>query len=821
MRRHRLLLALWALLALGAHLISGWMPSRTVEADPFGRVPAESKDTLSWKIQATLLPMTQQVKATGTLTWRNDSPVAVPDVWLHLYLNAFKNRRTTFMKESGASHRGNDFDERYPGSIELESFRHLRAQGPVELIAGKEFERPDDGNPDDETVVRIPLGEGGAIAPGETATFELTWTSRLPRVFARTGFGGPSAFFMVAQWFPKPGVWEQATKGGPWAWNCHQFHGSSEFYADYGSYDVELTVPASLSGRIGASGKRVPLSGDQLERKNADGTITVRHQVEHVHDFAWVCGEDFEVHTMRFEGGSGTDAVEQERVARVLGLTPSALDLPAVDVHILLQPEHADQLNRHWHAVRHALTYMGFWFGPYPYPTLTVVDPDHRGRDAGGMEYPTLITGGTGYVRASRQTSPEGVLVHEFGHQHFYGLVGSNEFQNAWMDEGFTTYATSKVLDKAYSGWTASTTYAGLAHYGVPVLNFGGVAASGRKAMPGLSQCFDGPLDLPFGELEVLRALAEGLGVHHPPSRCSLWLGFGEVSPLSFLREVPPLTHLNVLSSSAAEHERGSVAGWPVMDPVAERKAWEYMDRRSYGVNSYPRTSANLRVLEGLVGEESALRMLRRYAERHRYSHPRPEDFLAVLNEEAAREGKGDLTWYFDAFFKQAWPFDFGIGAIETHPVPRAKGEDKQPPLLESIVTVERPGQIRMPIPFVVRFEDGSARWFRWERDDVLTELVSGSEGQPMVPRQTPAEEMRFLRMHIPERGEQAHWLRLRFVGAHGVSCAEVDPHGLFPIDRRRLNDGRRVTPERGTALGVALRALGQVELSTSFYGGL
>lgn len=813
-------LLVWAGLALGAQALGGGSAERPAQAEPFGRVPRASADTLAFAIEARLHARTLQVEARGTLRWRNDSPVPVPDVWLHLYLNAFRHRRTTFMTESGAAHRGNAFDERYPGGIDLTSFRQVLPEGAVELVGDLAFERPDDGNPDDETVARLPLRE--PIAPGQTATFELAWTARLPRVFARTGFGGPAAFFMVAQWFPKPGVWEPAGPEGSWAWTCHQFHGSSEFYADYGTYEVEITVPQAFRGRVGATGARVPFPDGREERENPDGTVTVRHRAEHVHDFAWVCGEDFVVHTRRFEGGAGTDPAEQERVARVLGLSPADLDLPPVEVHILLQPEHADQLERHWRAAAHALTYMGFWFGPYPYPTLTVVDPDHRGRDAGGMEYPTLITGGTGYLRPRRQTSPEGVIVHEFGHQHFYGLVGTNEFRHAWMDEGLTTYATAKVLDKAYAGWTASRTYAGLPHYAVPVLDFGGIAASGRAALPWLAACLDGPLDLPFGELGVVRDLAGGLGVRHPPARCSLWLGFGEVTPLAFLREVPPLTHLPLRPSTAAEHERGTYAGAPVRDPIAGPKAWEYMDRRSYGVNSYARTSASLRVLEGLVGEETALRMLRRYAERHRFGHPRPEDFLAAINEQAAREGLGDLGWWFEAFFERAWPYDFGVRSIETRPVPRVASDPADGPApIESIVTVERPGEVRMPLTVLVRFADGSARWLRWERDDTLASLAPAAAGGRAQAEPLPEAEARFLRMNVPVRGEQARWIRLRFVAPHPVTVAEVDPFGHFPIDRDRLNDGRRREPVRAASLGVVLRALGQVELSTSFYGGL
>ena len=169
----------------------------------------------------------------------------------------------------------------------------------------------------------------------------------------------------------------------------------------------------------------------------------------------------------------------------MLTRSPRDLALPAVAVTMLLRPEHADQAERHRRAIDNALTYMGLWFGPYPYPTLTVVDPDFRA-GVGGMEYPTLITGGTGYVLAGQGIDPEFVLVHEFGHQHFYGPLGTNEFKDAWMDEGFNTYATAMVLEKAYGPRAMASIrwYAGLPSYGEPPLEFPGVLGRPRRLIP-------------------------------------------------------------------------------------------------------------------------------------------------------------------------------------------------------------------------------------------------------------------------------------------------------------------------------------------------
>jgi hypothetical protein len=824
--RSRALLGVWAALAAGAWLLPSLLPAPVARAD----FPKHAPGILAYQMHAQLDADTHDVRAGGTLRWRNTSPVPVTDMRLHLYLNAFRDERSTFMRETHGRHRGHPFDPAQAGWIDLLSFK---PHGGEELVDPKHLEylHEDDGNPDDRTVVRIPLPQ--PIAPGATATFDLVWRSHMPRVFARTGEAGHGAFFMVAQWYPKPGVWQQEPVDGKpvWRWNCHQFHGNSEFYADYGAYDVDLTVPARFAGRVGATGKRQDLGdGGRSDggRANEDGSVTYRYRAEDVHDFAWVCGARFEIHVETFKGGYGTDYPEQQRVARILGVKESDLDLPPVEVYFLLQPEHADQLERHETAIFDALTYMGFWFGPYPYPTLTVVDPDHRAPGAGGMEYPTLICGGTGYRPAARQLSPEGVLVHEFGHQHFYGLVGSNEFEDAWMDEGMNTYGTAKVLMKAYHGWAAAVRYAGLPCYGTRPFDFGGLSAQAREAAPFVGPLFDRALRVPFGRLDAVRSLAAALGVHHPPATISLWSAGEEVTPLSFLREVPPLTLLHVLPSTSREWERSSRDPEDTTDPIAGRKAWEYLDGHSYAVNSYRRTASSLRTLEGYLGEPTMLRAMHTYCEHWRFRHPRPQDFFDVVEQVAKKDGKGDVRWLLQELFERATSFDFGIGRIRTRVLPPEPGtaDGRQAPVFESMVVVRRHGGVRMPIDVRLRLADGSVRDFLWDRDDELRAYAMHLrtdghwERGDLVEKPVSRDGPRLARV-TPARGRQQRWVKIRLRGASAVVSAEVDPYRRLGLDRDRTNDARSTRRNAGASLQIALRALGWVEMGNSFYGGL
>jgi aminopeptidase N len=111
----------------------------------------------------------------------------------------------------------------------------------------------------------------------------------------------------------------------------------------------------------------------------------------------------------------------------------------------MLQPEHISQATRHFDSARAALRRYGEWFGPYPYGHVTIIDPVW-GSATDGMEYPTLLTAGTAWLMPREDTYLEDVMVHEVGHQWWYGLVGTNEFEDAWMDEGINQYANARAM---------------------------------------------------------------------------------------------------------------------------------------------------------------------------------------------------------------------------------------------------------------------------------------------------------------------------------------------------------------------------------------
>ncbi len=366
----------------------------------------------NYNIKVRLDHETRKLYGKQILNWRNDSDDYINDLQFHLYLNAFKNELSTFMKESSGSHRGMTMEKKDGwGWIEVESMV-LKGQ---ELKNSFEFIQPDDGNSDDQTVLRVPLEE--PVKPQEVIELHIDFVARLPQVFARTGYKGD--FYMVGQWFPKIGVYEEAgeryaTEG---QWNCHQFHLNSEFFADYGVYEVTITVPDDFV--VGATGVLI----DESNKK--EGVKSLTYYCEDVHDFAWTADPNYIV------------IEDQWR---------------HVNIKFLAHPGRDGQVKRHIGSAKYALEYFEEWYGEYPYPTLTIVDPVYGGIGAGGMEYPTLITAGAFWMLPEGIRLTEMVTIHEFGHNYWYGIVANNEFEEAWLDEGINTYSEIMVMEKYYGG---------------------------------------------------------------------------------------------------------------------------------------------------------------------------------------------------------------------------------------------------------------------------------------------------------------------------------------------------------------------------------
>lgn len=383
-----------------------WTAPAPAEAAP---TLAHAEPVASYTLRATLDPEQHTVVGEGTLRWKNASRIEQRELYVHLYLNGFKSRRTVFVRTPIEGFRG-DEELRAFGRIDVKRFAVREMDGADVWPPGRPTTL---GDPEDETDIRVELPR--PVAPGEAITVDLAWESRLPSIKLRTGHFG--RFHMVGQWFPKVARLEP---DGRWA--HFPFHRLSEFYADFGAYDVTVDTPEGFE--VGATGR--------LDRElRAGGRVERRFVQEDVHDFAFAAWDGFRERR----------AVTDDGIA-IRCLYPEGSDR-AADVEIA--------------SARFGLARFGEAFGRYPYGTLTIVHPPDGAEEAGGMEYPTLITtGGSWYSSIVGARFLEAVTLHELAHQWFYGLVATDEHRFPFLDEGLTSYAELDAMRALFGPSSAS-----------------------------------------------------------------------------------------------------------------------------------------------------------------------------------------------------------------------------------------------------------------------------------------------------------------------------------------------------------------------------
>jgi hypothetical protein len=420
-----------------------------------GQEATLSDRVASYRIQATLDPVKHLIDGKEQLTWRNRSAVPVRSVYLHMYMNAFESNDSTFFTEKRLTGRS------FPSGAEIRDgeWGHI-ALRTVTQLGGKAtwaYVQPDGGTKNDHTVLRLDLPN--PVAPGATTVLDIDFQTQLPRVVARTGYF--KTFHLVAQWFPKIAVLELPGERGATAprWNAHEFHLDSEFYADFGSYDVTLTLPDTYV--VGATG--VP-QGKPVA--SAPGMLTHRYVQDDVHDFAWTA---------------------DTRTAPPLVGSWTGPGSPPVTLTVLYPPESKASAAPALQAAKDSLTYFSRTLDPYPYRTVTIVIPPYNAEEAGGMEYPTFFTS-----EAYADTTPgtlnahllDAVTIHEFGHGYFYGILASNEFEEPLLDEGLNNFWDARMLHERKQDIVATT----------PLLKALGVAPAFKVFD---AERFDAPRDQP------------------------------------------------------------------------------------------------------------------------------------------------------------------------------------------------------------------------------------------------------------------------------------------------------------------------------------
>jgi hypothetical protein len=371
---------------------------------------------------------------------------------------------------------------------------------------------------------------------------------------------------------------------------------------------------------------------------NPDGTRSLRFRQDDVHDFAWTASRRFRERLARFEDPG----------------------YPPVDIRLLVQPEHEHLSERYIEAARIALRHYGAWSAPYPYAQLTVVDPPWSSA-SGGMEYPTLITGGAGRFSPPILQSPESVTIHEAGHQFWYLLTATNEFEEAWLDEGFNRYHDRKaaVLALGPRGW--GRRYFGLAgrtNSGWPVVAPGVRLALVDDALPQLRRS---------GQSDVM---ARATWQYHDTDSWNLNSYNKPALSLHTLEGlVGETTMTRILRTYARRFRFQHPTSRDFIAVVNEVTGadWQwYFDETWYG--------------SGLV------------------------DYAVSVREEEARKPRGFV--------------DGPDGAPVAAPTPSPSPRDAAAGPYESEVTVRRLGEVRLPVEVQVEWSDGRVRRESWDGRD-------------------------------------------------------------------------------------------------------
>ncbi len=359
---------------------------------PAAETEVRSPKIANYRIDVVFDTQTKRLLGKEELTFVNTSRHGVDTLYLHLYPNAFRSDSTILMRESLFPDWIKE-EEEYRGFAEV---HRIKVSSGLDLTEKKII---------DETIMKLPLER--PLQPNQNIVLEMEFTVGLPRMLVRMGYSGPD--LMIAQWFPKMAVLEE---GG--TWNANQYHFNGEFFSDFGDYQVSITLPVEYT--VAATGRL------EEERDNPDSTRTSVFRAEGVHDFAWAASPDYHV------------------VRRTVA---------GIEIAYYHKPDHQEGAERILDYAQFALKYYGSLFGDYPYSGFTVVDAK-VGRGGGAMEYPTLITISPSRIRSQRLHLDALVVFHETAHQWWYGMVATNESEEAWLDEGFAEYSQKRALEERF-----------------------------------------------------------------------------------------------------------------------------------------------------------------------------------------------------------------------------------------------------------------------------------------------------------------------------------------------------------------------------------
>ncbi|MFN8253789.1 MAG: M1 family metallopeptidase [Ferruginibacter sp.] len=387
-----------------------------------------------YQVTASLNDSAHTISGSVTIVYRNNSPHMLPFLWLQLDQNLFnkESRGQARMPLDGRSRYG-DSKSDFEGGYKITAVKDLTDNAAASYIIT-----------DTRMQVRLakPLKPGGDII-----RLKIEYSFTLPQYGAdRCGIlpTKNGDIFAVAQWYPRMCVYDDVQ-----GWNTDPYLGPSEFYLEYGDFEVAITAPAShivvCSGELlnpaevltaeqqkryaeaKTSDKTVMIRSDKevtsAASRPAAATLTWKYRIANARDVAWAASKSFIWDAARINLPSG-------KTALAMSVYP-------------VESKGKEKWTRATEYTKGSIeNYSRRWF-EFPYPVATNV-----ASNVGGMEYPGIVFCG----HNAESEDLFGVTDHEFGHTWFPMIVGSNERKYGWMDEGFNTFINSLADDDFNKG---------------------------------------------------------------------------------------------------------------------------------------------------------------------------------------------------------------------------------------------------------------------------------------------------------------------------------------------------------------------------------
>lgn len=390
---------------------------------PFHLLAQNTKNDNYWQqevntqIEVTLNDETHFLHGFISMEYINHSPDTLHYIYFHLYPNAYQNDRTAFNRQA-VENKSTKFyfspesDRGYMDSLQFKTNNTLAKTTPTK----------------DPDIIQLHLAT--PLLPQQKVSITTPFRVKIPAPFSRLGHDGQS--YQISQWFPKPAVYD--AKG----WHPIPYLDQGEFYSEFGSYDVKITVPENYI--VMATGNllnpeenlwldslsKLPIPSDTLftnsEPASSENWKTLHFKEENIHDFAWFADKKW--------------IVRKEIIT-----LPEGQEVTSYSCYF---PVHQKGWALSLEDISTAIQGYSQLVGPYPFKTVKAVEGALSA--GGGMEYPTV----TVIASTNNRTMINTAIIHEVGHNWFYGILGSNERKHPWLDEGLNSFYENKLTTDAH-----------------------------------------------------------------------------------------------------------------------------------------------------------------------------------------------------------------------------------------------------------------------------------------------------------------------------------------------------------------------------------